>query len=81
MDAPIRNDSSPPRHLVAGFKGRRPRSLVEVVECARHFGEFDPFVREFCDEFYIEQNAETRAAMLADEPPLTGDEKRDGCEP
>lgn len=66
-----------PRHLVPGFKGRRPRTLAQVVECARRFGCFEAFLREFCDEFYIEQDDDKRAAMLEIEPPPVDDEKRD----
>jgi hypothetical protein len=69
-------DPAKPRHLVPGFKGRRPRSLAQVLECEQHFGNFDAFLREFCDEFYIEQAAGVRAAMLEAEPPLCGNEKR-----
>ncbi|MDR2113239.1 MAG: hypothetical protein LBQ62_09090 [Candidatus Accumulibacter sp.] len=65
------------RHLVPGLKGRRPRTLAQVIECERRFGRFDAFLREFCDEFYIEQDAAERAAMLEAEPPLSDDEKHD----
>ena len=76
IEAPPVNPETP-RHLIPGFKGKRPSTLVQVIECLRRFGEFDPFVREFCDEFYIEQDTGARAAMLAEEPPLSGNEKRD----
>jgi hypothetical protein len=66
-----------PRHLVPGLKGRRPRTLAQVVECEREFGQLDAFLREFCDEFYIEQDAAKRAAMLEVEPPLIDDERED----
>jgi hypothetical protein len=66
-----------PRHLVPGFAGRRPHTLTQVIECEQRFGQFDAFLREFCDEFYIEQEAAERTAMLEAEPPLSGDEKRD----
>jgi hypothetical protein len=50
--------------------------LAQVSECERHFGDFGAFIREFCDEFYIEQEAHVRATMLEVEPPLGSDEKR-----
>jgi hypothetical protein len=54
------------------FKGR-PLTLLEVEACARHSGDFNAFVREFCDEFYMEQDANARSAMLEIEPPLADD--------
>jgi hypothetical protein len=75
--AQVPADARIPRHLVPGFAGRRPRTLAQVMECAGRFGDFDPFVREFCDEFYLERQSDARAAMLAEEPPLCGNGKRD----
>ena len=55
---------------------RRPRSLPEVCACGEQHGDLGGFFREFLDEFYIEQDATAREAMLADEPPLLEDFKR-----
>jgi hypothetical protein len=49
---------------------------VEVCEAAQQFGDFGASMREFCDEFYIAQDEASRSAMLASEPPLTGDARR-----
>jgi hypothetical protein len=56
---------------------RRPRTLGEVSALGRRFGEPDAFLREFLDEFYIEQDARTRADMLASEPALEGHDRHD----
>jgi len=57
--------------------GRRPRSLPEVVMCARADadGGAAPFLREFLDEFYTERDRRTQETMLAVEPPLVDDGK------
>jgi hypothetical protein len=49
---------------------RRPRSLREVALWAEQQGQIDAFLREFLDEFYVERDAQARAQMLAEEPPL-----------
>ena len=50
---------------------RRPRSLLEVVQWAETGqGSTDAYLREFLDEFYVEQKSEQRAAMLVIEPAL-----------
>lgn len=70
---------------ISGMKNRatpllpvgRPRSLVEVVACADAHGDIDSFLREFLDEFYLESDAQRRAAMLSDAPPLRGNGRQD----
>ncbi len=57
----------------APSQGNRPRSLRQAAACGLEFGDRDAYLREFLDEFYVEDNAERRAAMLADEPPLSRD--------
>jgi hypothetical protein len=57
-----------------GFSGR-PRSLLEVESCARAHGSAAPFLREFLDEFYTQQDPHEQEAMLAVEPPLGNDDK------
>ena len=54
---------------------RRPRSLQEVLRWGQQSGDTDSFLREFLDEFYLEPDADARAAMLADEPPLVAYER------
>jgi len=58
------------------FAGR-PRSLKAVLMCGRMVGEVDSFLREFLDEFYTEQDPRERALMLAEEPPLSDNERQD----
>ena len=53
----------------------RPHSLSEVVQMAARYGDIDAFLREFLDEFYIEQDMIARQAMLIDPPPLMEDER------
>lgn len=53
----------------------RPRSLKSVAMCGRIHGDVDSFLREFLDEFYVEQNQRERAAMLTEEPPLSDDDR------
>ncbi len=48
---------------------RRPRSIAEVAQWGDE-GTQGAYLREFLDEFYIEQDAAKRSSMLADEPPL-----------
>ena len=57
--------------------GQRPGTLFEVVTSGRQYGDTDAFLREFLDEYYVEPALERRAAMLAAEPPLTGNYKVD----
>jgi hypothetical protein len=54
---------------------KRPRSLSEAAACGLKFGDRDAFLREFLDEFYVEENASRRAAMLTDEPPISEDDR------
>lgn len=54
---------------------RRPRTLREAAIWGATLGRRDAFLREFCDEFYG-GNAGTRAAMLAEEPPLSRVDER-----
>jgi hypothetical protein len=56
---------------------RRPRSLNEAAAWGRAFGGLDAFLREFLDSFYLEQDADRRAAMLSNEPPLSGNARED----
>jgi hypothetical protein len=56
---------------------KRPQSLRQAALFGLELGHRDAFLREFLDEFYVESRAERRAAMLADEPPMTGDERAD----
>ena len=53
----------------------RPRSLVEVVARRQSDGDLNRHLREFLDEFYIEQDSAQRQAMLDPEPELLADEK------
>ena len=52
---------------------KRPQSLRQAAAFGLEFGERDAFLRELLDEFYVE--AERRAAMLIDEPPISGDDR------
>ena len=54
---------------------KRPQSLRQAAVFGLEFGDRDAFLREFLDEFYVEDKAERRAAMLIDEPPMTGDDR------
>ncbi|MDR0564319.1 MAG: hypothetical protein LBG78_05220 [Azoarcus sp.] len=56
---------------------RRPRTLTEVSMLGQKYGDTDAFLREFLDEFYIEQNPEAKAQMLEIEPPLEGHGRHD----
>lgn len=49
-------------------KSRRPQSLHEVACWAEALGGIDAFLREFLDEFYMEQDPVRRAEMLLVEP-------------
>lgn len=48
----------------------RPRSLKEVALFGDERGDMDSFLREFLDEFYVEQDGLAREAMLREEPPF-----------
>lgn len=50
------------------IKSRRPKSLQEVASWAELLGGIDAFLREFLDEFYVEQISDRRVSMLRDEP-------------
>jgi hypothetical protein len=54
---------------------KRPQSLRQAAAFGLEFGGRDAFLREFLDEFYVEGEAERRAAMLMDEPPLSADDR------
>jgi hypothetical protein len=56
---------------------KRPQSLRQAAVFGLELGHRDAFLREFLDEFYVEGRAERRAAMLADEPPMTGEDRAD----
>jgi transcriptional regulator with XRE-family HTH domain len=53
----------------------RPRSIAEVEMCGRDFGKVDMFLREFLDEFYLEQDPIKKNLMLLSEP-LMGENPR-----
>ncbi|MHB1586376.1 MAG: hypothetical protein ACYCRH_06365 [Acidiferrobacteraceae bacterium] len=53
----------------------RPRSLGEVVLLGKQHGDIDGFLREFLDEFYLEQKDMAREAMLRGEPPIVDDSR------
>lgn len=53
----------------------RPRSLKEVLLLGKEHGDTDSFIREFLDEFYVEQNNLTREIMLREEPPLATEDR------
>jgi hypothetical protein len=48
-----------------------------VATWARAAGATDGFLREFLDAFYLEGDRDARERMLAVEPPLSGDPRRD----
>ena len=52
----------------------RPGSLRQAAAQGRELGDRDALLREFLDAFYIEADADRRAAMLAEEPPLREDD-------
>ena len=54
---------------------KRPQSLRQAAVQGRELGDRDAFLREFLDEFYVQADGERRAAMLAEEPPLTDDNR------
>lgn len=56
---------------------QRTRSLRQAAAHGLQLGHRDAFLREFLDEFYVEQSLERRAAMLMDEPPITGEDRAD----
>ena len=53
----------------------RPRSLKDVLSLGQKHGNIDGFIREFLDEFYVEQDSKEREAMLQVEPPLTPEDR------
>ncbi|HEY3327362.1 MAG TPA: helix-turn-helix transcriptional regulator, partial [Novimethylophilus sp.] len=53
----------------------RPRSLKEAMFLGKKHGDIDSFIREFLDEFYVEQNNLTREIMLREEPPLVTEDR------
>ena len=56
---------------------RRPRSLAEVARTAVEYGDIDPLLREFLDEFYCEMDPGARLSMLQEEPMPAGSAKAD----
>jgi hypothetical protein len=54
---------------------KRPRSLRQAAIHGLEFGDRDAFLREFLDEFYVEDDPDRRAGMLIDEPPMTEDSR------
>ena len=62
---------------VAHSMAQRPQSLRQAAVFGMEFGDRDAFLREFLDEFYVEGAAERRAAMLMDEPPMSGEDRAD----
>ena len=56
-------------------KTGRPRSLKEALLLGKEHGDMDSFIREFLDEFYVEQNNVTREIMLREEPPLAFEDR------
>ncbi|MDR2507794.1 MAG: hypothetical protein LBD67_07355 [Candidatus Accumulibacter sp.] len=61
-------------NVLEASKGR-PRSLKSVAMWERVHGHADSFLREFLDEFYVERDQRERAAMLAEEPPLSDNDR------
>jgi hypothetical protein len=61
----------------ASSTAKRSQSLGQATAFGLEFGDSDAFLREFLDEFYVESNPERRAAMLADEPPMIGEDHAD----
>ncbi len=53
----------------------RPRSLQDAVTLGRKFGDTDSFIREFLDEFYIEQDRAQREFMLQGEPSVVAENR------
>jgi len=62
------------RDLAQATTGR-PRSLKEALLLGKEHGDTDSFIREFLDEFYVEQNNLTREIMLREEPPLEPEDR------
>jgi hypothetical protein len=59
-----------------GFsRAGRPRSLRQAFVWGHEVGDRDALLREFLDAFYTEADADRRAAMLAEEPPLREDDR------
>lgn len=57
--------------VVIDSKSVRPRSLKSVALLGEIHGGIDGFLREFLDEFYVENNLQECEEMLRDEPPLS----------
>jgi len=53
----------------------RQQSLSQAAVFGLEFGDSDAFLPEFLDELHVEGRAERRAAMMIDEPPMTGDDR------
>jgi hypothetical protein len=60
-----------PRH------NRLSQTLAGVARRAGSDADFQHGVREFLDEFALRLDNRTRAAAVAEEPPLTGEPRRD----
>ena len=53
----------------------RPRSLQGVVLLGMKHGGTGSFLREFLDEFYMEEDSTVLEGMLDEEPPLSTNER------
>jgi hypothetical protein len=62
---------------MAPTMAKRPQSLRQAALFGLQLGNRDAYLREFLDEFYVEAESGRRAAMLMDEPPLTGEARAD----
>jgi hypothetical protein len=56
----------------------RPATLAQTAERIASGHSLDKALPEFLDEFYLAATPELQAAVLMDEPPLTGDARVDG---
>jgi hypothetical protein len=56
----------------------RPTTLAQAAERVAAGQPIDRALPEFLDEFYLAETSNEQDAMLADEPPPTGDARLDG---
>lgn len=66
----VRKQTLPIPRKVSSVTGR-PRSLAQVAMCGREFGKVDMYLREFLDEFYLENDPIKKNLMLVSEPLLS----------